>query len=281
MKLARNRSRARGFTLVELLVVALVLTALLTLAVAPALGRTRLNAETHACRQNLHKLSAAWTLYSLDNNSAVVGNVTDSESRPGVFGQRDPSWAHGYLDWGSGKDNTNTLLVASPRYSKLYSYLGGNSRIFRCPTDRYVSFSQFSLGWTSRVRSYSSPVGIGSSSAALPETYQRVRSTHEFLNPTPSDAMVFLEQHPDSISGPSFDSPYNGEFIEIPAVWHGRGMNMAMADGGSRSVAWTGDLAVNRYQGVSFGTLYRVPHAVGDPDASLLRYHTPRRTSDY
>lgn len=282
MKVSRQSSRLGGFTLVELLVVVLTLAALIALAVAPALARSRVSAETQACRHNLRQLAAAWTLYAADNNGTVVENVQGGEAIAGSGFNTRAAWAFGWVDWTTSPDNTNTLLVASPKYSRLADYQGRDARLFRCPADRYLSSAQMARGWNFRARSYSSPmsIGIGQNLGPLDPMYRQVRSTHDLVHPTPSDTMVFLEEHPDSINDASFASPRSSGFVDVPASFHQGGMNLAMADGAVQSLVWAGSLATEAAQRVRF-SFVTPPTTANDPDARLLRYRTPRVSAAY
>lgn len=262
--------------------VALALAALIGLTVVPALGRSQVNAQAQACRQNLRQLAAAWTLYTADNNGAVVENVQGGEAIGGSGFNTRAAWAFGWLDWTLATDNTNTLLVASPKYSRLADYLGREAKVFRCPADRFLSSAQVARGWKFRARTYSSPmnIGIGSNIGPLDPMYRQVRSVHDLIYPNPSDTMAFLEEHPDSNNDPSFASPRISGFVDVPASFHQGGMNMAMADGAVRGVVWTGSLATEAAQRVRF-TFVAPPTTANDSDARLLRYHTPRVSRAY
>lgn len=282
MKIPTHIPGRRGFTLVELLVVALVAGAVVLLTVAPALGRTRASAEEQTCRQNLRSLAAAWTLYAADHNGQVVHNVSGGDAGGGSGFLRYSAWAMGWMDWSTSNDNTNTLLVASPQYSKLAPYTGGQARLFRCPTDRHLSTPQMVRGWTGRARSYSSPssVGIGPQASPGDPNFRQVRFVHELIYPTPSDAMIFLEEHPDSINDPSFFSPSANVFTDHPSTLHDVGMNMGMADGSVARLAWTGTMAQEDAQRIKFNNLPPAPR-FNDPDLKRVRYHIPRLNANY
>lgn len=282
MNLAHSASARGGFTLVELVAVVGVAGLACWLAIAPGLARSRANGAEQACRANLRQLGAAWTLYAADNREAVAQNPLWHEAPGGVGHTNGAAWAFGRLDWGATPDNTNALLVASPKYSKLASYIGGDARLFRCPSDSALSDTQRTLGWTHRIRSYSSPANIGYRGAgAFPSPiYRAVRSMGDFHHPTPSEAMVFLEEHPAFIGDPAFESPDSSAYKDVPASWHAGGMNMAMADGSARGVVWVGGLAAEHSQRLR-GPRETPPQVQNDPDARTLRRHTPRLTGEY
>ena len=104
---------SRAFTLIELLVVIAIIGILAGLLL-PVLSRTKESGRSAACLSNLHQIGVALQLYVQDNQNHLP-----------VMQDR-------------GTNNTPVLYPTIDRV--LLSYAGGNSNIFRCPSDRQQIF---------------------------------------------------------------------------------------------------------------------------------------------
>ncbi len=106
-----RRSRAAGFTLVELLVVIGII-ALLISILLPSLNRAREAANSIKCISNLRQIGLAMTMYANDNKQAVLPCDLRGPGPSTLVGQ-------GYISYPE-------LTDSSSPYS--------NDNIFRCPT---------------------------------------------------------------------------------------------------------------------------------------------------
>jgi len=117
-----RKSGARGFTLVELLVVIGII-ALLIGILLPSLAKARRQAEMVVCRSNLRQIMVAMYSYSLNNRDVIPGDVYDGP----VLN----------LDWcGRNNDlyNARPSAYANPiQTSVLWPYLK-TYKILACPT---------------------------------------------------------------------------------------------------------------------------------------------------
>jgi prepilin-type N-terminal cleavage/methylation domain-containing protein/prepilin-type processing-associated H-X9-DG protein len=274
-----NSRDSKGFTLTELLVVIVVIV-ILASVMTPVLSRTKPTGQSIRCLNNMKQLITSWQMYSQDNGDKLVIMLHGGEAQ-GAAG--DPvwgvGWAEGWLDWTLSTDNTNLLFLVDPRFAKLANYVRGNTNIFKCPADTYISPAQKARGWTARVRSYSGSVGIGAGNAEggpWDTTYNHVTKISQFLYPTPSETWVFLEEHPDSMNDPAFFSPQQLAWIDMPATYHNGAASFAFADGHSEMHKWTESLT--RAREVTFGWNPPVPGS-GDRDIHWMSFHTQRRTS--
>ncbi len=264
----------RAFSLLELIVVVAVI-GLLGLTVVPALTRTRPGSEGIQCLNNSRRLVAAWQMYALDYGDRMVTahHGGDFSSPSGL------TWAGGWLDWSTSTDNTNIVLVQSPRYALLGPYLSETRDAIRCPADRHVSLAQVARGWTSRTRSRSINIGLGIGNAEVgpwDPMYRHLTKTSEFQIPTPAETWVCVDEHPDSINDGAFFSPYRTSWVDQPATYHNGGAGLAFADGRSEIHKWTGSLRRLRGVGFNFTSL---SVGAGDTDIHWMSYHAQRKTS--
>ena len=144
-----------GFTLIELLVVIAII-AILAALLLPVLTRAKARSLGIACTSNSRQLGLAWRLYTDDNADRLVNNGVFNGWTvfPGLeTGQpiELPNWVYGIMDWSASPDNTNSQLIAG---GLLFPYTK-QTKIYKCPADRYLSPEQVASGFAQRVRSVS------------------------------------------------------------------------------------------------------------------------------
>lgn len=248
MKRTQSAGSDRGFTRTDLsgvLAATLVLGGLL----ASCGNTTRMAAEAAGCANNLRHLSQAWLAHGAENPSLVGnGGLPNPDSRS--------SWALGWLDWGSSGVNTNTFNLQTRAFA---SYAGSDTSVFRCPSDRFVSRSQEALGWRYRARSYSMNGYVGTGGRGWNERYRQFVKQSDFVSP--SETLVFVDEHPDSMNDPWFATDPTGATVpDIPGSLHSRGTNLSFADGHVERRAWVG----SRYV---LPVRLNSPFITDDPDA--------------
>ena len=219
-----NSSR-RAFTLIELLVVISIIGILASLTF-PALARAKAKAHATSCLNNLKQLGIAWMTYAQDEeylpenyffhptgaintNTWVRGSMDDNP----VFRQVDPGI----------KDSTNVNCLKA---GKLWPYLGA-AGVYRCPSDKSATDG------VPRVRSYSVNSWMGGAALPRQDNYRVFRKYTEIQQPSPSQALVFVDEHEKSINEGWFaiDMLGNHGFFDAPGTRHSGGFTLAFADG--------------------------------------------------
>jgi len=268
--IAVRNSGQRGFTLVELMAL-LAMLALLAATVPLGMARSRTNGREVICVSNVQRLMGAAQMYAEDNGGRLPGNYHGVEPSRGSSG-----WARGWMDWSSAPSNTNIAYIADERYANLAGYLQRNPRVFKCPSDIYLSTYQRALGWTQRVRTYSANIGVGEGNAEtgpFGTIYKHIRKTSEFVFPGPAENWVYTEEHPDSINDPAIFAPQATTWVDLPGVFHEGGAAFAFADGHAVMHRWIGSLT--RLRTVT-GTYSPPPTANKDPDIHWMSYGAGR-----
>ncbi len=119
----RIRSRHRGFTLVELLMVIAMILILISILV-PAITRIRTVERAVACESNVRVLMQGIIAFAADNDNRLPGNQ-------GSIGSPIPS-QRDFL-FGSSAGSSSTIGLA-PQSGTLFPYVGNNYLVYLCPS---------------------------------------------------------------------------------------------------------------------------------------------------
>jgi prepilin-type N-terminal cleavage/methylation domain-containing protein/prepilin-type processing-associated H-X9-DG protein len=214
------RANPAGFTLIELLVVIAII-AILAAMLLPALSRAKLKAQAISCLSNTKQLTMCWILYSNDNGERLIHNYLQDQTY---------AWVRGDVNAAPGDTN-----VANIQNGKLFQY-NTSLGIYVCPADDYKRSNGQRIV---RVRSFSMSGQMNSDVDWVNPRYPLRRKTSDIVNPSPSGALVFLDESTITLEDSYFAIQVdNRVWQNSPSDRHNRGANFSFADGHSEIFKW-------------------------------------------
>jgi prepilin-type N-terminal cleavage/methylation domain-containing protein len=231
--------RTGGFTLIELLVVIAII-AILAAMLLPTLSRAKAKAQGVQCLNNLRQLQLGWLMYAGDNAEAIPGDHWQAEqSHTANAGNWITGWLSPENDTANNTDNTNILFLLSPTYSQIGPYVKA-AGVYKCCADQ--SMALISGRTFPRVRSMSMNCWMGKNAPAWNSGFVTFAKTSDIIQPSPANALVFLDERSDSIDDGYFAidmTPGAGaQLPNLPASYHAGAGGTTFADGHAQIHRW-------------------------------------------
>jgi prepilin-type N-terminal cleavage/methylation domain-containing protein/prepilin-type processing-associated H-X9-DG protein len=225
-----NSKAGRAFTLIELLVVIAII-AILAAMLLPALGKAKTKGQGISCQNNLQQLQLCWMMYATDYADQLVYNNSHGAGEP-------PGWVSGWIK--DPVDATNVTLLKTPN-GKLWDY-NKSLGIYKCPADRSTALEADGKQYP-RVRSVSMNGNMNGNSwytQIIDPAYFTFHKYAEILRPSPAQAFVFLDEHPQEIDDGYFlvFLDRQGAWANLPAHYHNGACGFSFADGHAEIKKW-------------------------------------------
>jgi len=221
-----EKSNARAFTLLELLVVVSII-ALLAALLLSVLNRAHARVYAVSCLNNLRQMQLSWQLYTDDFSGFVPLN--SSYVTNGIWRSTPDSW----IGNSSAPFDRDTTAIKNGLIFR-YDY----NRVvetYHCPADDSTVVGTD----LPRTRSYSMSRSIGGNYITNTQQEQLVIKQASQVR-VPSKLFVFIDESEDSIDDAHFLVPPNPEtrWLNLPADRHSKGCVLSFVDGHVERLKW-------------------------------------------
>ena len=234
MRVSEPFRRSRAFTLTELLVVIAII-AVLAALLMPVISLSQEQGRVTQCVNNMKELSQAWLVYAFDNNDNLVPNWTGNNAQP--------AWCNGNIQY---PNCTNTIGITS---GLLFPYLLQIS-VYHCPDAILIKgqFQQRTCAMIDRMGAGNAAdnakygvidTGASDFSGALETEFPIITELTQIRNPSPADAVVFVDESQQTVDDCIFSCDWN-DWTDSPTTRHDNGCVFSFADGHAERWKWLG-----------------------------------------
>jgi len=251
-----------AFTLIELLVVIAII-AILAAMLLPALAAAKAKAQQASCLSNTKQLQTGHALYGTDSQDYLLPNSPYGCPPNESWCPNEKSTPLSGENWQFELGNTNTDFYAN---TILAPYMGNQLGVYRCPGDVFPSLNG------TRIRDYSmqsqvgdlydhgsgmtqwspNPVKAIGNPSLNPFGAEYIKVTDITSAPGPSEVIVFIEEHPNSLLDPGASGicdgflevvSTGGRYGDVPGNFHRGACGMSFVDGHCESHKWSTSLS--------------------------------------
>jgi prepilin-type N-terminal cleavage/methylation domain-containing protein/prepilin-type processing-associated H-X9-DG protein len=236
-------AKARGFTLVELLVVIAVI-AILAAILMPVLNKGEARGQGTRCLNNMKQLGTGWLIYADDNADRLTLNWVIPP----------PNWTSAPESWVAGNEATlpEATNVSYIQSGRLYDYIKSPA-VYCCPS--LIGQAPAGVPANQLVRSVSMNGRMGgalpgdmSTAGAVWDTSEMfdgtnppIRTLSAIRGPAPVGALVFIDESLNTVDDCFFVlqiDPDTTTWQNSPTARHSNGATMSFADGHVEQWHW-------------------------------------------